>query len=181
MSSLALRLWTAIVTLLVALGATPVSAQDWSALRKDPEVANYALTLDKVRTLVAVERALVAVAATDPQAMPAIDREFKAMRQGATPPTVKAAAAIIERHPSVRDALSKSGATPHEWLLTVSAVNNAALEMLTRKYKNGATASGGTAAQQANVALLENNQADWQKLEQEMRRLAEVSAPKAKE
>jgi hypothetical protein len=180
MRTVTIRRILAVVVSLVVPAFSPLLAQDWSALRKDPEVQNYELTMEKIHKLVEVQRGLSSVQASDPEVLPSIDREFKAIQKGNTNPTVADAAALVDRHANVRNVLSKAGMTSRDWLLTAEAVTNASLEMMLRGRTQGSAVAPATAAQKANVALLEKNQAEWQKLQQELRRLSTESSAKAK-
>jgi hypothetical protein len=169
------RIVCAAVAILAALAVTPASAQSWSGLWRDPEVENYELSMEKVRKVVDVLRAVV----SDDQVMAKIDGDFKELTKTKPKPTVAEVSALMERQPAVRDAISKAGLTTREYLLSSSAVSNAGLHMtLRRQSQNGAPPQ--TAAQKANVALLEENKAEWQKLEQEMVRLGTQAAVKTK-
>jgi hypothetical protein len=172
MRTAAIRVATALVGILIVL-APSLAAQDWTALWRDPEVENYQLTMEKIRKFAEVQRAVGALNASDPNALPKIDAEFKAMTKGNKRPTVAEAAALLDRHTSLRNTLAKPGTTPREWLLTSAAVGNASLQILLRG--GSGASSPRSAVQKANVALLENNQAEWQKIEQELKRLATES------
>jgi hypothetical protein len=160
------------VCMLASLAVPPVAAQDWSVLARDPEVQNHRLTLPQLRKLVEVQRTLNALAAKDPQAEVPINREFKALTKENPRPTVAQASAVIDRNASLRDVFSTSGVTSRDWLLTSSAMMNAAVDMAVRKQNPTAPSTATTDARKANVALLEQNQAEWQKFQQEMAQLA---------
>jgi hypothetical protein len=175
MRSTTFRIAFVAVALLVASTTSPASAQSWSGLWRDPEVENYQLTMDKVRKVVDVMRAV----ASDAEAMAKIDRDFRELARTRPKPTVADVSALVERQPVVRNAISKRGLTTREYLLSSTAVTNAGLHMtLRRQSQNGAPPQ--TAAQKANVALLEEHRAEWQKIEEEFKRIAGATT-KAKE
>jgi hypothetical protein len=162
-----------VVWTLLVLIALPAAAQDWTTLWRAPEVENYELSMEKIHKFLDVQRAVIA-GGVEPMAK--IDRDFKELTKSNPKPTIADAAALLERQPTVMSALDKAGLTPREYLLTSAAVTNAGLHLNLR----GRGASPRTAAQKANVALLEKNHAEWKKIEQELVRLAE-SATKPKE
>ena len=169
MRPLTFRIAFAAAAMLVALATTPASAQHWSGFWRDPEVANYELTMEKVRQAVDVLRAV----SSDAETSAALDREFKELAKTKPKPTVADVTTLMERQPVVRNAISKAGLTTREYLLSSSAMSNAGLHMtLSRQTQSGAPPQ--TAAQKANVALLENNRAEWQKLEAEIIRIGEA-------
>ena len=164
------RIACAAVVIQIAFATTPASAQSWSGLWRDPEVENYELSMEKVRKVVDVLGAVV----SDAEATAKIDRDFKELTKTKPKPTVADVTALVERQPVVRNAISKAGLTTREYLLSSSAVANAGLHLtLGRQTQGGAPPQ--TAAQKANVALLEKNRAEWQKLEQEIVRLGAQS------
>jgi hypothetical protein len=162
------RIACAAVALLIALATTPASAQYWSGLWRDPEVENYELSMEKVRKVVDVLRAVT----SDAKAMAKIDRDFKELTKTKPKPTVADVSALMERDPVVRNAISKAGLTTREYLLSSSAVANAGLHMTLRSQSQTA-GPPLTAAQKANVALLEKHREEWQKIEEEFKRIAE--------
>jgi hypothetical protein len=165
-----IRIVFAAVLAFLASAATPASAQYWSGLWRDPEVENYELTMDKVRKVVDVLRAV----ANDADATAKLDRDFKALTKTKPKPMVSDVTALIEQHPAVRNAINKAGLTTREYLLSSSAVANAGLHMtLSRQSQGGAPPQ--TPAQKANVALLEKHRAEWQKIEEEFKRIAEAT------
>ena len=89
---------TFLLALLTLLTPSALRAQYWSALRKDPAVENYTLSMDKIRKFVEVQRAIVALHAKDAAEFSAIDKEFKEAQKGNATPTTADAAAIVDRH-----------------------------------------------------------------------------------
>lgn len=160
---------------LIVVAPSLVAAQDWTSLWKDPEVVNYELTMDKVRKVVDVLRAV----ASDAEATAQLARDFKELSKAKPKPTVPDVSALIERQPVARNAISKAGLTTRDYLLSSSAMTNAGLYMTLRRQSQNA-APPQTAAQKANVALLEKNQAEWKKIEQELAQLAAKSQPSTK-
>jgi hypothetical protein len=160
------------VVALVLLSAPRAGAQDWSKLFSDPEVENYQLTIEQVRRYVDLLR----IVASDPQTMAKLDQDYKELQQRNPKPTVAEVAAVAERAPAVRAAFAKANVTPREYLLQTAAVSNAAIQLTMR---NRGMAPK-TAAQKANVALLEKHQDEWNKLQAEMTRLAEASNARIK-
>jgi hypothetical protein len=158
------------VAVLTVFATTPVFAQYWSGLWRDPEVENYELTMEKVRKVVDVLRAVTSDAETNAK----IDRDFKELSKAKPKPTVADVSALIERQPVVRSAISKAGLTTREYLLSSSAVTNAGIHMILARQSQKSGASPLTAAQKANVALLEKHRAEWQKIEEEFTRIAEA-------
>jgi hypothetical protein len=165
----------AAVAMLTTLAATPASAQYWSGLWKDPAVQNYELSMEKVRKVVDVLRAV----ATDAETSAKLDRDFKELVKANPKPTVAQVTALIDGEPVVRNAIGKTGLTTRDYLLSSTAVSNAGVHMMLRSRGQGETPPL-TDAQKANVALLEKNSAEWQKLQQEMIRLGEQAIAKPK-
>src|SRR5688572_202234 len=175
MRSLTFRSALAAVVIQIVFATTPASAQYWSGLWRDPEVENYELSMDKVRKVVDV----LSVVAGDADAMAKIDGDFKELTKTKPKPTVADVTALIDRQPVARNAISKAGLTTREYLLSSSAVLNAGLQMTLSRQTQSSTPPQ-TAAQKANVALLEKNRAEWQKLEQQMAQIAEKLIAKPK-
>jgi hypothetical protein len=168
----AIHLIAAMTVTVVLFAASPATAQDYSALWRGPEVENYELSMEKLRKFMEVQRAV----GTDLETMAKIDRDFKELAKNNPKPTIADSAALLERQPKVVSALGKAGITPREYILTSAAVSNAGLQIALR----GRGASPKTAAQKTNVALLEKNEAEWKKMEQELMRIAETWASKPK-
>jgi hypothetical protein len=164
MRSLTMRI-VPIVGFVIVLAPPPLAAQDWSRMFKAPEVVNYTLTMDKVRKFVAAQRAI----ADSPSAASQLDGEFKALQKSNPQPTLADVTALVDRQTTVRNAIVKAGFTTQDYLLTSWAVGNAGIHRMLSK--NGT--APGSAAQKANVALLEQNATEWEKLQQEMRQIAE--------
>lgn len=152
------------------------TAEDLMAPMRDPEAMNYQLSMEKLRKLVEVQRGLNALVASDPKLFEGIDSETEARaKKGGAPLTVAERAAVIDRHPQIRRVFSGAGVTSRDWILTSLAMGNAGLALA---IKNGeldpeAAPPPETAAQKANLALLEKNQAEWRKILEELERLGE--------
>lgn len=159
----------ALLTLVLTLVALPVAAQ--SATKEDPEVMNYRLSMEKLRKLVPAQRALNALNAKDPQFSEKIDRETKAAKKKGRL-TVADRAAILDQYGEFKRALAGAGTTPREWLLISGAMGNAYMWIETKKGTLN-TPPPSTAAQKANVALLEKNDAQFQKIIEELNELTD--------
>lgn len=77
----------------------------------------------------------------------------------------------------MRNALAKAGTTSREFLLMSGALFNAGMTIAMPESDN---ASPRSAAQKANVALLQKNHAEWKKMEQEIVQLATQAESKPK-
>jgi hypothetical protein len=169
MRPMTFRIVFGVVLTFLSFATTPASAQYWSGVWRDPEVENYELSMDKVRKVVDVLRAVT----SDTEAMAKVDRDFKELTKTTPKPTVADVTALLERHPVARNAISKAGLTARDYLLSSSALTNAGVHMTLRR-QSGSGAPPLTAAQKANISLLEKNPAEWQKIEEEFRRIAEA-------
>jgi hypothetical protein len=176
MRPLTLRILVILVGILVGPMPSPAGAQDWSAIWRDPEIVNYELTMEKVRKLLEVQRAMTALAKRDPGVMPKLDQDFKAMTKSGTAPTVAGAAALLDRNAPVRATFTQLGVTSREWLAMNGALANAGIELMMQQ--RNTPSSARSTAQKANVALLEKNQTEWKQIEAELRQLALDSAPR---
>lgn len=156
---------------IMLLAPLHAEAQDWSRMFREPEVQNYQLTMDHVRKYVDVQRALL----RDANAVSQLDREFKELQRNKPKPTLVDVSALVDRQAVVRSAINKTGLTTRDFLLTSWAVANAGIHLMIKRSKG---AEPETAAQKANVALLESNQAEWKKLEQELAQSAALSKSK---
>jgi hypothetical protein len=157
---------TTLLPLLLMLAPGSLVAQRPSG--QDEELMNHRLSMEKLRKLPEAQRALNAAHAQNPQPFDTIDREKQAMANA----TVAQRAAMLDRRPEVKNAFTSVGWTAREWLLTYEAMGNAYVTIESRK----GTVTGPpptTAAQKANVALLENNQAEFQKIMEELDRLTD--------
>jgi hypothetical protein len=159
-------------TLGMMLAAMPAAAQQGLGTTKpDAELMNYRLSMEKLHKLVDVQRSLNTLNAKNPKVFETIDREYQtAAKKNGGPLTVSQKAAIIERYPEAQRMLSSSGTTPRDWLLTLEAMGDAYIWIETKK----GTLRGSpptTDAQKANVALLEKNQAEFQKIMEELDKL----------
>ena len=159
-----------LVTIGLALTPSSTAAQDWSKIWKDPAVENYQFTMDNVRTFIKVHRAV----ARDPEAAANLDRDYKAATKEKKTVTLADAAAVVDRQPTVRAAIAGAGMTSRDYLLMSAAVSNAGLHLALQ----GQGVAPKTAAQKANVALLQQNQVEWKKIEQELVQIAETAAKK---
>ena len=153
---------------LLLLAAMPAAGQS----KADPEVMNYTLSMEKLRKLVPAQRALNALYAKDPQFFDKIDRESKAARkQGYS--TVADQAAILNRYEGFKRALASAETTPREWLLISEAMGNAFIANEAKKGTLTSDAGPPTAAQKANAGLLQNNDAEFQKIMEELEKLTD--------
>lgn len=173
---------TTLLGVLAVLAGSPAAAQDSSALQdpsapmRDPEAVNYQLSMEKLRKLVEVQRALNALNASEPELFERIDREIAAIaKKKGTSPTVAERVAVLDRNPAVQRVFTKAGGTSSDWMLTGLAMGNAflALEVKMGRLSPEHAPPSTTAAQKANLVLLENNQAEWQKIQEELERLGE--------
>ena len=171
-----------LLAVVVALSGSPAAAQDPSATpavpssRRDPEAMNYQLSMEKLRKLVEVQRQLNPVHNRNPAPFDKMDAEVAAAaKKKGAPLTSAERAAIIDRYPEVRRVLTGAGTTTRDWVLTAEAMGDAhvGLEMKKGTLPPEAGPPPTTPAQKANVALLEKNQAEWQKILQELERLAD--------
>jgi hypothetical protein len=172
-----MRSVTTLLTLLVILGPLPAAAQGPPAYPRDEEVKNYRLSMPKLHRLVEVQRQLNAVHASNPAPFDKMDGEMaaEAKKKGA-PLTSAQRAAVIDRYPEVRRVLTGAGTTTRDWVLTSEAMGDAHVALEVKKGTLPPEAAGSpptTTAQKANVALLEKNQAEWQKILQELERLGD--------
>jgi hypothetical protein len=162
---------TTMLTLLVMLAPMPAAAQ--RSTRQDEEVMNYRLSMEKLRKLVNVQRALNAAHAKNPQIFDIMDSDMQAMvKKKGGPLTVAQKAALLDRRSEARRAFSSAGWNAREWLLTSEAMGNAYITIESKK----GTVTGpppSTNAQKANVALLEKNAAEFQKILEELDRLGD--------
>jgi hypothetical protein len=88
------------------------------------------------------------------------------------PLTVSQKAAIVDRNPEAKRVFTSAGWNAREWLLTTEAMGNAYLSIEAR---NGTVSAPppSTAAQKANVTLLQENKAEFQKIIEELNRLGD--------
>ena len=171
-----------LLALLVALSGSLAAAQNPPATPavpfsvRDPEAMNYKLSMGKLRKLVEVQRILNEAHNSNPAPFDKMDAEVAAAtkKKGAPLSSVEKAA-IIDRYPEVRRVLTGAGTTTRDWVLTAEAMGDAhiGLEMKKGELPPEAGPPPTTSAQKANVALLEKNQAEWQKILQEFERLAD--------
>jgi hypothetical protein len=148
----------------------PLAATAQQATQADPEVMNYRLSMEKLRKLVPTQRALNALNAKDPQFFEKIDRERVA--RGKKNLTVAEQAAMLDQYGEFKRALTGAGTTPREWLLISGAMGNAYMWIETKKGTLD-TPPPSTTAQKANVALLEENDAEFQKIIEELTQLTD--------
>lgn len=164
-----------LLVLLLSLMALPVAAQGGAAARQDAEVMNYRLSMEKLQKLVEVQRALIELNKKDPKLFEMIDQERAAMAKNGAPLTTAERAAMIDQNPEVKRVLTSKGTTAREWLLTAEAMADAwvAHEINKGELSPESGPPPVTAAQKANLALIENNQAEWQKIQAELERLTD--------
>jgi hypothetical protein len=171
-----MRPLTTLLAFLVTLAPLPAAAQGLRSTRQDAELMNYRLSMEKLRKLVEVQRALAAAHAKDPKVFENIDTESQArVKENGGPLTVAQKAAIFDRHPEARRVFTNAGWNFRDWMLTSEAMGNAyvGLEIKKGRIQPEVAAPPATAAQKANVVLLEKNDAEWQKILEELDRLGD--------
>ena len=164
------------LTLLLLLAPVPVPAQGFPVATRNQESMNYRLSMEKLRKLVEVQRTLNALNATKPQLFERLDGEVAATsKKKGSSLTATERAVILDRYPDVKRVFSRANWTSRDWVLTGEAMGQAFLAHEVMKGRLGPEAAPPpkTAAQKANVALMEKNQAEWRKIQQELERLSE--------
>jgi hypothetical protein len=162
--------------LLLMLVPISGAAQGLPGTKSDPAAMNYRLTMPKLRKLVDVQRTLNALNASNPELFEKMDSEVRtAARKNGAPLTAAQRAAILDRYPDVKRVFTRAGWTSRDWVLTGEAMGNAFLahEVMKGRLSPGAAPRPRTAAQKANIALLESNQTEWRRIQEELERLAE--------
>jgi hypothetical protein len=160
-----------LLALLVLLASLAPAAYGQRSTRQDEEVMNYPLSMEKLRNLVEMQRAFNAANARNPQLFEKMNQESEASeKKHGGSLTVAQKVAIMERYPEVRRAFASVGGSARDWLLTFEAMGNAYVTIAARE----GTVTGpppATDAQRANVALLERNDAEFQKILAELDQL----------
>jgi hypothetical protein len=156
---------------LLLLAPLQAAAQGSAASRPDPEVMNYRLSMEKLRKLVPAQRALNELNAKDPQFFEKIDRERQTGKKG--PLTVAEQTKVLERYPAFKRALAGAGTTPREWLLISGAMGDALIAIEVKKGTLTSKAPPPTPAQKANIALLQKNDAEFQKIIEQLDQLTD--------
>lgn len=160
--------------LLLVFAPLPATAQEWRA-KSDAEVMNYRLSMEKLRKLLDAQHVYNALNAKNPQLFERIDSESRAMaKKNGAPLTVAQRLSVLDRYPELQRALAGIGWNTRDWLLTAEAMGAAYTAMEVKKGTlSPETAPPPTAASEANVALLQKNEAEWKKILQELDRLAD--------
>jgi hypothetical protein len=151
---------------LALLAQVPAAAQD-------AEVKNYQLSMDKMRKLVEVQRSLNAANEKNPELFAGIDQETEsATDENGGPLSAKQRIAIVDRHPEFKSLFTSAGWNARDWILTSEAATMAYVRVHS---KDGTVSAppATTAVEKANVALLEQNAEETEKLMQELGRLGE--------
>jgi hypothetical protein len=166
-----------LLTGFLVLMPLPASAQESSGRTKqDPEVMNYRLSMEKLRKLVEMQRAFNAANAKHPQLFEKLNQESEASeKKSGGSLTIAQKVAIMERYPEAQRAFASVGGSARDWLLTFEAMGNAYVTIAARE----GTVTGpppATDAQRANVALLDANQAEFQKILEELDQLTDQLA-----
>ncbi len=163
---------------LVLLAPLTVTAQTDGAHKSDAEVANYRLSMKKLWQVVEVQRELNALLAKDPELFEQADQENEARIKAGKPPSVTERAAQLESRPQIRAVFAKAGTTPLDWLIATEAMGDAAVsaEIMAGRLDSRSGPPPSTAAEKANVALLRQNEAEWQKILAELERLGDEIA-----
>lgn len=167
---------TALLTALVVLCPAPAASQVPQTVPREAEVIDYRLSMEKLRKLVEIQRTLNALHASDPEPFDRMDREYAAMRKkNGAPLTVAQKAAVLDQYPKLREVFTGAQWTSRDWLLTTDAMASAwlALDMKMGRSPPETAPPPTSTAEKANVALLEKNSAEWQKIQQEIQRLGE--------
>jgi hypothetical protein len=161
-----------IPTMMLAL-LSPEAQGQGSTTPQDEEVMNYRLSMDKLRKLVEMQRAFNAANAGNPDLFEKMNQESQAAeKKNGGPLTVAKKVAIMERYPEVQRAFAGVGGTARDWMLTFEAMGNAYVTIAARE----GTVTGpppATDAQRANVALLDANEAEFQKILGELDQLTD--------
>ncbi len=171
-----MRSGASLLALLMTLTPLPAAAQGQPSTRQDDEVMNYRLSMEKLRKLVEMQRALNAAEAKNSQVFEKINQESQASekRHGGSL-TVAQKVAIMERYPEAKRAFASVGGSARDWMLTFEAMGNAYVTIAARD----GTVTGpppATDAQKANVALLDANEAEFQKILAELDQLTDELA-----
>jgi hypothetical protein len=172
-----MRPTTVLLTGFLMLTGLPAAAQQsFGGPGQDPEVMNYRLSMEKLRKLVQMQRAFNAASAKDPQLFDKINQESQASeKKNGGPLTVAQKVAILERYPGAQRAFTSVGGSARDWLLSLEAMGNAYVTIAARE----GTVTGpppATDAQRANVALLDANQAEFEKILEELDQLTDQLA-----
>jgi hypothetical protein len=162
-----------VLTVLVFLAPFPAAAQSFGRTKQDAEILNYQLSMEKLHKLVDVQRALNAAQAKNRRLFDGSDAEYQtAAKKNGGPLTATQKAAIIDRNPEAKRVFSSVGWSSHEWILTFEAMGNAYMAI---EAENGTVEAGQpeTPAEKANVGLLKKNDAEFQKIMEELNQLSD--------
>jgi hypothetical protein len=159
---------------LVTLAPLPAAGQEGlGTTRRDAEVMNYRLSMDKLHQLLEVQRALTAANEKNPEFFTKIDEEaMAAAKANGGPLTVAQKVAILERHPEFQRVVAGAGGNARDWMLTLEAFGSAYVTVHSR---DGTLAGPPptTAAEKANVALLDQNADESERIMEELGKLAD--------
>ena len=173
-----MRWTTAFFALLTILAPPRLLAQGHSlpAAGRDQESMSYRLSMEKLRKLVEVQRTLNALNAAKPDLFERLDGEMaaKAKKKGSALSAAERAA-ILDRYPEVKSVFTRAKWTSRDWVLTGEAMGHAFLahEVMKGRLSPESASPPKTAAQKANVALVDKNQAECRKIQEELERLSE--------
>src|SRR5262245_25921153 len=88
------------------------------AVAQDAAVANYQLSMDKMRKLVEVQRSLNAAIQKNPELFAAVNQETDAATdKNGGPLSATQRIAIVERHPEFKSLFTSAGWTARDWIL----------------------------------------------------------------
>lgn len=152
-------------------------------LPRDPAVMNYRLSTEKIRRIVDAQRGLDALGAKDPELVRRVNGESEALFESKQRiPQAAESAALLDRHPRIRAVLDRAGITSLDYSAGMAALGTAvmAFEIKQGRLNPAAAPPPETAAEKANVALLEKNETEWTKMWKELEQLLE-SSPWAQE
>ena len=171
-----MRLTTMFLGLLVMLAPVPAPAQSVPVVGRDQESMTYQLSMQKLRKLVEVQRKLNTLNTAKPELLESTSAELaaKAKKKGGSL-TAKERAAVLDRYPEMKKVFTGSNWTSRDWVLAGEAMGYAFLAHEVKKGRLSPQAAPPpkTAVQKANIALLEKNQAEWRKIQEELERLSE--------
>ena len=168
-----MRLMTISLGVLSSVLLLAEDAQAQRPVYQDKEVMNYRLSMEKLRKLVDVQRSLTAANAKNARLFDVMDGNMReTAKKNGRPLTVAQKAAIMDRNPEAKRVFTRAGWSAREWLLTTETMGDAYLSIEARKGTVSAPPPT-TQAQKANVALLEQNRAEFQAIMEELDQLSD--------
>jgi hypothetical protein len=180
-----MRSTTTILSLMLVLVMTPVRAAAQQppdvppvpTMPRDAEISSYRLTMHKIRQVIDVQRRLNEVGERHPELVQQIEREGEANDGDDVRLDKRETAAMLEKYPQLRAVFTQAGISAYEFYTASAALGHAffALEIKEGSLPPEAGSPPETAAEKANLALLESNRAEWEKLKKEMMELGERS------